>query len=432
VELIKHLEEKLKIITEKNPLLNALLFVEDKNVLLNKAKLIQEKIDENSAGKLAGKIIAIKANISKIGYPVSCASKTLENYKGTFDSDVVKRIEAEEGIIIGVANCDEFASGSSGTYSAYGPSLNPHDTKRIPGGSSSGSAVSVASGMADIALGSDTGGSIRNPASHCGVIGLKPSYGRVSRHGLIDLSMSLDQIGVFAKTIEETELMFNIIKGVSEKDSVTYEENNIGKEELKIAVLDIEGIKVEKNIIELFEKIKEQFRVNKIVRIRDIPLGIAAYYPLVYTEFFSATRRFDGRRYGKKIEETCGDEVLRRIIGGSIISSAEDDNKFYRKALSVKNSITKGFEKAFEEYDIIISPVVPRIARRIDEKTTPEEEYAEDALTIPANLAGICAVSYPIGKVDGMPVGLHIMAGRMKEKKLFNYMREIEKKIKNI
>ncbi len=430
VDIIKHLEEKLRIIEEKNPKLNALLFVEDKNKLMNKAKIIQEKINDNSAGKLAGKIIVIKANINRIGFPISCGSKTLENYKGTFDSDVVKKIESEDGLIIGVANCDEFACGSSGTYSAFKPTLNPHDTTRIPGGSSSGSAVTVASEMADISLGSDTGGSIRNPASHCGIIGLKPSYGRVSRHGLIDLSMSLDQIGPFAKTIEEIELIYNVIKGVSEKDSVTYEEKTEGKKELKIAVLDLEGIQVDKSIIELFDKTKNILGVKDIIKIRDIPLGIASYYPLVYTEFFSATRRFDGRRYGKKIEDACGDEVLRRIIGGSIITSAEDDNRFYRKALSIKNNITKGFEEAFKEYDIIISPVVPRIARRINEKTTPEEEYAEDALTIPANLAGICAASYPIGEINGMPVGLHIMAGRMKEENLFRYMRIVQEKIK--
>jgi aspartyl-tRNA(Asn)/glutamyl-tRNA(Gln) amidotransferase subunit A len=427
LDLINHLEEKLNIIESKNPLLNALLFVENKDSLRNKAKIIQEKINEKTAGKLAGKIIAIKANISKIGYPVSCSSKTLENYKGTFDADIVKKIESEDGLIIGVANCDEFACGSSGKHSAFGPTLNPHDTKRIPGGSSSGSAVSVAAGMVDISLGSDTGGSIRNPASHCGIIGMKPSYGRVSRHGLVDLSMSLDQIGPFAKTIEEIELMFDVIKGVSEKDSVTYEEKKEINKELRIAYLDTEGIFVSEEVMKFFNDAREKLNVNNKIKIENIPLGIAAYYPLVYTEFFSATRRFDGRRYGNKIEDSCGMEVLRRILGGSMISTAEDENKFYRKALSVKNSLTEGFEKAFEQYDIIISPVVPRTAILLDEKMTPEEEYAEDALTIPANLAGICAVSYPLGKIDNMPVGLHIMAGRMKEENLFRFMKQIKK-----
>jgi aspartyl-tRNA(Asn)/glutamyl-tRNA(Gln) amidotransferase subunit A len=428
--LLDNLERKMSIIEEKNPKLNALLFVEDGVSLRQKAMLIQEKIDENRAGRLAGKIIIIKANISKIGYPVSCGSKTLENYKGTFDSDVVRKIEAEDGLIIGVANCDEFACGSSGTHSAFGPTLNPYDDARITGGSSSGSAAAVASGMADIALGSDTGGSIRNPASHCGVIGLKPSYGRVSRHGLIDLSMSLDQIGPLAKTMDEIEAVFDTIKGVSQKDSVTYEKEKEEIGELRVAYLDLSGVVVQKNIMELFNETIRRLNVTEQITISNIPLGIASYYPLVYTEFFSATRRFDGRRYGNKIEESCGDEVLRRIIGGSIVSSAEDENRFYRKALSVKKSITTGFEEAFMKYDIIISPVVPRIARRIDEQTTIEEEYYEDALTIPANLAGICAASFPIGMIEGMPVGLHVMAGSMKEKTLFRFLRELERNAK--
>ncbi|MFT4309926.1 MAG: amidase family protein [Candidatus Woesearchaeota archaeon] len=433
---MQNLNSKLKAISDKNKEINALLYVEDKEVLEKKAIQIKEKMNNGSAGVLAGKIIVIKANISKIGYPLSCASKTLEGYMGTYDSDVVRMIEEEDGLIIGVANCDEFACGSSGTHSAYGPTINPYDHTRISGGSSSGSAAAVATGMADISLGSDTGGSIRNPASHCGVIGIKPSYGRVSRHGLVDLSMSLDQIGVFANNIDDAKNALNTIMGASHKDSASYDkmneddnDNNNVTKELRIGYLDTDGIRIENNILEWFEKLRKTLGVNQKITIKDIPLGIAAYYPLVYTEFYSSTRRYDGRRYGKKIEDASGSEVLRRIIGGSIITAAEDDSRFYRKALSVKKSITKGFTEAFKEYDIIISPTVPRIARKIDSDTSPEEEYAEDALTLPANLSGICAASYPAGSIGGMPIGLHIMANAMREDLLIEYMRIIRDKL---
>lgn len=391
---------------------------------------------KNEKGKLAGRTIAVKANINVKGLNISCASKTLERYKGTYDADVIKKIKQEGGIIIGMTNMDEFAAGSSGETSAFGPTKNPINTKLIPGGSSSGSAVAVAANFCDLALGSDTGGSIRNPASHCGIIGMKPTYSSVSRYGLIDLSMSLDQIGVFARNISDTALLFDVIKGKSENDSISQESKNIDFSEiekipkkLNIGILDF---KIQDERIEdlIDKKIKEakKYKWNvKKVKIDYLDLAIETYYPIVYVEFFSGTRKFDGRRYGKKIEESCGPEVLRRILGGSEISKAEYHGRYYYQALKIKKLIEQEFEKVFKKFDCIISPTVPRLPHKIGEKISVEEMYSYDTLTIPANLAGNCAISISAGKIKGVPVGMQIMCDKFQEQKLFQIARSFEK-----
>lgn len=437
--LLSHLNDCLGAIDEKNKELNALLFIENRDVLKNEASVISQRIRDKKAGKLAGMIIAVKANINVQGWPISCASRVLEDYYGTYNADVVVKLKEEDALIIGIANCDEFASGSSGKHSAFGPSKNPYDTSRISGGSSSGSAVAVSSGMVDAALGSDTGGSIRNPASHCNVIGIKPSYGRVSRFGLVDLSMSLDQIGPFARDVGTAAKIMSVISVYSKNDATTFNENSADyssiedksdSKKLRIAALDLSELNVSSEVISVYnetlESLRERFEIKEVM-IPNISLSVATYYPLVYTEFFSATRKLDGRRFGKKIEDYCGVEVLRRIIAGSIISSEEDTNRFYRKSLAIKNSVTDSFRKAFEDIDIILLPVVPVTARKIDENVLPEDEYAEDALTIPASLSGICAASYPVGFSKGLPVGLQVYAKHMGEENLFSMLFELEK-----
>ena len=401
------------------------------------AKEIDDKIEKNTAGKLAGKIIAIKANINVKGMNISCASKVLENYKAPYNATVIEKIKKEDGLIIGIVNCDEFACGGSGETSAFGPTKNPQCLELIPGGSSSGSAASVSADFCDLALGSDTGGSIRNPASHCGVVGVKPTYSSVSRYGLIDLAMSFDQIGPFAKNVLDAALLLSVIQGKDICDSISQKSKTISLKEIdKIPeniALGILNFKIQnKKIQELIDKkIKEiSVRYNwkiKKIKVPYLDLAIATYYPLVYVEFFSATRKLDGRRYGKKIEEVCGPEVLRRILGGSKITKAEHRGRYYYQALKVKRLIKEEFRKAFTNIDCILSPTVPRLPHKIKEKISVEEMYDYDALTIPSNLVGNCSISIPIGKINNIPVGMQIMCDKFKDEKMLQIARAIEK-----
>ena len=396
---------------------------------IEEAKAIDAK---KNKGKLAGKIIAVKSNINVLGLNASCASKTLENYKSTYDATVISKIKREDGLIIGMTNMDEFACGGSGETSAFGPTKNPQALDLIPGGSSSGSAAAVSAGFCDISLGSETGGSIRNPSSHCGVVGLKPTYSSVSRYGLIDLSMSLDQIGPIGKNVEDVELLFNVIKGKDERDSISQEKTEKTEKVRTIGILSLEGLRVDEKIRKLIDnKAEELAKKNKWkikkISLNYLDLAVETYYPLVYVEFFSGTRKFDGRRYGKRIEESCGPEVLRRILGGSEISKAEYHGRYYHLALKAKKLVEQEFEKAFKNVDVIISPTVPRLPHKIGEKISVEEMYGYDALTIPANLAGNCAINVPVGKINNIPVGMQIMADKFQEKKLFEVGREVEK-----
>lgn len=436
-------EEKVKIYLEriekdnkKGKKINAILQLNPS--VLEQAKKIDEKIKKGIAGKLAGKIIAVKANINVKELITSCASRTLENYKASYDATVIEKIKKEDGLIIGITNMDEFACGSSGETSAFGPTRNPVALDRIPGGSSSGSAAAVAAGFCDLALGSDTGGSIRNPASHCGIVGVKPTYGLVSRYGLIDLAMSFDQIGPIAKNIDDTLLLLNIIKGKDNKDATTYESKEIKIENLKNKKirLGIPDIKADKKILEIIkEKADKIVKENnwQLIKI-DLPhinLAVQTYYPIVYVEFFSATRRFDGRRYGKKIEESCGEEVLRRILGGKEISKAEYEGKYYRKALQAKEVIKKEIENAFKKVHAIIMPTVPKLPHKLGEKISVEDMYNYDSLTTPANLAEIPAITLPAGKINKIPIGLQLLGKRFDESLLFSIAKNFENLEKN-
>lgn len=434
----KKTREYIDKIKKVNKELNIFLYINEKAI--EEAREIDEKVAKTGKkGRLYGKVIGVKSNINVKGLIANCASLVLENYVSTFDATVISKIKAEDGVIIGMLNCDEFASGGSGEYSAFGCAINPVSKERIPGGSSSGSAAAVAAGLCDMALGSDTGGSIRNPSSICGVVGVKPSYGLVSRYGLIDLSMSLDQVGPIAKNVEDAALLLDVIKGKDERDTKTFDGKEIKLGSLAKVKLGILRIKrVDKRIQSLIDKrIEEMIRKSKWetkeIEVKHIDLAIETYYPLVYVEFFSATRRFDGRKYGYKIEDKCGKEVLRRILGGSEITKAEFKGRYYNKALEVKELIKEEFEKVFEDYDGIISPVVPSLPWKIGEgkEMKPEEVYAYDALTVPANLAEICAISIPAGTIkegkEEIPIGLQIMCGKGEESKMLSIAKEIEK-----
>tara|TARA_Y100000034_G_scaffold79823_1_gene95805 strand:+ start:16370 stop:17683 length:1314 start_codon:yes stop_codon:yes gene_type:complete len=430
-KLKKYLEE-IKKNDQKGNKINAFLQL-NPNVL-EEAKKIDSK---KNKGKLAGRIIGVKAAINVKGLNASCASKTLENYKSPYNATVIKKIKDEGGLIIGMTNCDEFCSGSSGETSAYGPTKNPRNLKLIPGGSSSGSAASVSANFCDMALGSDTGGSIRNPASHCGVVGIKPTYGSVSRYGLIDLSMSLDQIGTITKNVNEAALLLSIISGKDENDSISQEQSKLNLKDIEkvpknitIGVLDfkIQNQKIQELINNKIKKAAEKYKWKiKKIKIDYIDLAIETYYLLVFVEFFSATRRFDGRRYGKRIEEVAGSEVLRRILGGSEITKAEYFGRYYHLALKVKKLIGDEFIRTFKKVDCIITPTVPRLPHKIGEKISVKDMYSYDALTIPSNLAGNCAISIPSGELNKIPVGMQIICNKFQEQGMLQIARSIEK-----
>ena len=431
-----HIVEKVQEYLERieRSSINAYIQVDRERVLKEAENL--EKNEKLKKRPLYGKVIAVKSNINVRGYLISCASKTLENYISPYDATVIKRIRSQGGLIIGMTNMDEFACGSSGETSYYGPTKNPRAEDRIPGGSSSGSAAAVSAHLCDMALGSDTGGSIRNPASHCGVVGFKPSYGVVSRQGLCDLAMSFDQIGPLTGNARDALLLTNVIKGRDISDSTTVDTPEFkiwNKEEMKNFKIGVikEFMEVsDEKIRERVERAIEIFRdLNwEVVELsyRYIDLALPTYYLINYVEFFSATRRYDGRRYGYPIEEVCGEEVLRRIMIGRHISKKEYSGKYYKRALQARRMMKKEMLKLFKDVDAIVSPTVPKLPHKIGEKLTPMEMYAYDVLTVPANLCGMCAGVVRCGEINGIPVGLQIMGKPFEDEKILNIMIEFE------
>ncbi len=432
-EKFKAYLEEIERNDKKGKKINA--FLELNPNILEEAKKLDSK--KGKKGKLWGKIIAVKSNINVKGLKISCASKTLEDYEGVYDATVIQKIKDEDGLIIGMVNMDEFACGWSGETSAFGATKNPEALELVAGGTSSGSAATVAAGFCDMALGSDTGGSIRVPSSHCGVVGIKPTYSSVSRYGLIDMAMSLDQIGPIAKNVSDAALLLSVIYGKDERDAISQDGGKINLKEIKkvpksikIGLLDFPiADKRIQEIVELkIRRIAEKYKwkIQKI-EIPYIELAVATYFPLVYVEFFSATRRFDGRRYGKRIEEVAGPEVLRRILGGSEISKAEHAGRYYHLALKAKKLIENEIEKAFKKVDCIISPTVPRLPHKIGEKISIQEMFQYDALTSPMSLAGNCALSLPVGNIKGVPIGMQISCNKFQEQKMLQIARAIEK-----
>lgn len=430
----ENVEHFIKVIDEKNDSINA--FVEKNyEAALKQAEKIDEKIaNGEKVGCLSGLVFGIKANINVEDLIVSAASKTLENYKGSYNATVIEKILEEDGIIIGLTNMDEFAAGSSTETSMYGPTENPAAMGRIPGGSSGGSAAAIAAEMCDITLGSDTGGSIRNPASHCGVIGFKPTYGLVSRQGLLDLSMSLDQIGPFANDPSGIALALNTIVDYDSSECTSLhsdidftsvlEEKSL--EGMKIAVcndfIEVTDDKINKVVNKAIQKLVDAGAELVEVSFDHLELCLPTYYLINYVEFFSATRKYDGRDYGYRIEEVCGDEVLRRIKMGSLISQKEYSGKYYKKALQARSLIRNEINAMLENVDLIVGPTVPKLPHEIGEELTPMEMYAYDILTVIANLGGIPAGSIKAGEVEDIPVGLQIQAKPLDDLKIIKAM----------
>jgi len=439
---VKNVEQFLDKIQRNDQKINSFIDVYSEQALAQ-AEMIEHKIEEGKPlGKLAGLVIAVKSNINVKGYRVTCASKTLENYIAPYDATVIEKIKQEDGIIIGMTNMDEFACGSSGETSYFGPTDNPRAPGRIPGGSSSGSAAAVAAGFVDLALGSDTGGSIRNPASHTGIVGFKPSYGVVSRYGLIDLAMSLDQIGPMAPDVLGAALLLDVIKGQDYRDvrSVDYQasvltaaSSGLDPSSVKLGyVRGIEKFIVDEEIAKIYHEFLDKLResgyqlVELELNSKIFELAIPVYYLNVAVEFFSATRRFDGRRYGYPIDKVAGEEVKRRIIMGRIISAKEYQHRYYVTAQKALAWMRQEFKRYLGEVDALIMPTVPKLPHRIGEPIEdPRVMYAYDVFTIPVNIAGACAGVVPAGKVSGIPVGMQIVGKPFSDDKIMAIMAHI-------
>ncbi|MCZ3365788.1 Asp-tRNA(Asn)/Glu-tRNA(Gln) amidotransferase subunit GatA [Methanobacterium veterum] len=440
ITALENVEGFLKTIKKKNDSINAFLEINEDEAI-HAAEKIDSKIEKGSkVGKLAGLTVGIKSNINVEDFKITAASKTLENYFGSYDATVVKRIKEQDGIILGVTNMDEFAAGSSTETSYFGYTENPAAPGRIPGGSSGGSAAAVAAEMCDLSLGSDTGGSIRNPASHCGVMGFKPTYGVVSRQGLLDLAMSLDQIGPFAQEAGGIALMLDTIAGydpiecTSLKDTPDFEgiteKSQDALKGMRVGVVkeffDVSDDKIVNIIEDRIDKMTEAGAEVVELSFDYIDLCLPTYYLINYVEFFSATRKYDGRKYGYRIEDVCGDEVLRRIHIGSYISQKEYSGKYYKKALQARSLIRREITKLLGGVDVIVGPTVPKLPHKLGESLDTMEMYAYDVLTVIANLAGIPAASMKAGEVDGIPVGLQIQGKPLDDAKIVQVMAGLE------
>jgi aspartyl-tRNA(Asn)/glutamyl-tRNA(Gln) amidotransferase subunit A len=441
ITALDNLDMFCKNIGRNNGSYNAFLEI-NKSSALECAEDIDLRIKRGEkVGKLAGMIVGIKSNINVEDFHITAASKTLENYLGSYDATVVKRIKEEDGIIIGMTNMDEFAAGSSTETSYYGRTENPAAMGRIPGGSSGGSAVAVASEMCDLSIGSDTGGSIRNPASHCGVTGFKPTYGVVSRQGLLDLAMSFDQIGPFARDASGAALMLDVIGGYDKTEctsmdwnlpsfSEAVEKSEDSMKGIRLGVVkqffDVSDDKIANIIEESIDKMREMGAEVVELSFDYTDLCLPTYYLINYVEFFSATRKYDGRKYGHRIEDVCGEEVLRRIHMGSYISQKEFSGKYYKKALQARSLIKREVNKLLKDVNAIVGPTVPKLPHKIGTTIEPMDMYSYDVLTVIANLAGIPAASMPAGDVGGIPVGLQIQAKPKDDSKILEIIAALE------
>jgi len=423
---------------------------------LTQAEIVDKKIQNGTAGKLAGMVLGIKDNLCYKNHKVSATSKILHGFESLFTATSVQRLLDEDAIIIGRLNCDEFAMGSANENTIYGPVKNPRDNSKVAGGSSGGSAAAVAAGLCLAALGSDTGGSIRQPAAFCGIVGIKPTYSRVSRHGLIAYASSFDQIGPLTNNVEDAALVLEVIAGKDDFDSTVsareveqYSKTSFKIKPKKIAYLqdclDIKGLDsevkqfTEDKIIEL----KNQGHIVEPIFFPYLDLLVPTYYVITTAEASSNLARFDGVHYGYRSKgisdlentytnsrtEGFGEEVKRRIMLGTFVLSAGYHEAYFTKAQKIRRLIQKKTNEMFEKYDFVISPTTPHTPFDIGKKhKDPTVMYLEDIFTVQANLAGNPAISLPLGKhSNGLPIGLHVMADNFKEADLLAFSKYLSK-----
>jgi len=406
-------------------------------------------------GPLAGVPVALKDNLATRGVPTTCSSRILEGWRPPYDATVVRRLADAGAVVVGKTNLDEFAMGSSTENSAFGPTRNPHDTSRVPGGSSGGSAASVAAGFAPLALGSDTGGSIRQPAALCGVVGMKPTYGAVSRYGLVAFASSLDQIGPFARTVADAAALYEVIAGHDPCDATSIPEAvppvSAGLDEgvagLRVGLVtelcEAEGIQsdVTARVSDAAAALEHAGAKVDDVSVPAAVYGLSAYYLIAPAEASSNLARYDGVRFGLRVDagttgemydrtrtEGFGAEVKRRIMLGTYALSAGYYDAFYGKAQRVRTLILRDFEAAYQRFDVLLSPTSPSVAFPLGAKTAdPLTMYLNDVCTIPSNLAGHPAISVPFGAGDaGLPVGVQVMAPALGEALMFRVAAALE------
>ena len=450
----------IKSINEKEDLINAFLLLQTDKAL-EKAKELDERIKKGEkVGRLAGIPIAIKDNMCTRGVATTCASKMLEDFVPPYDATVIKKLEEEDAILIGKTNLDEFAMGSSTENSAFKITKNPIDTTRVPGGSSGGSAAAVGSDMVPLALGSDTGGSIRQPASFCGIVGMKPTYGLVSRYGLIAFGSSLDQIGPFSKNIEDNAYLLNIIAGEDELDGTTtkgiekkdyMKDLDSGIKGMKIGIpvefIEEKGLdpEIRAAVLKDIEVLKELGAEVEEFSLPSTKDGLAPYYIISSAEASSNLARFDGIRYGyrakdfdsvedlveKSRSEGFGKEVKRRIMLGTYALSSGYYDAYYNKAQKFRAKLKQDFKEAFKKYDIIMGPVSPILPFKIGERCEdPTAMYLADIYTININLATVPALSMPGGKSsEGLPIGIQLIGDLFSEDKIYKVGYALEKKL---
>jgi len=466
-ELISRLQSKelrsveltaafLDSIAAQDGRLGAMVHVDRDSALKEATAIDEQRAAGQALGALAGVPIAVKDVLCEKGKPATCASRMLKGFVPPYDATVITKLRQAGAVLIGRTNMDEFAMGSSGENSAVGPTRNPWDTERIPGGSSSGSAVAVAARMAPLALGSDTGGSIRQPAGLCGIVGLKPTYGRVSRYGLIAYASSLDQVGPFATNVAGAALLLEAISGHDPRDSTSVDRpvpSYSQTVDLPLAGLRIgvpvehfaEGLdpQVEQAVREALKVYKSLGAELKEIHLPQTKYAVATYYLVATSEASSNLARYDGVHYGHRAEkfdslaemyeasrgEGFGSEVKRRIMLGVFALSAGYADKYYTKALQVRRLIRDDFDAAFRDVDVIAGPVMPTAAYKLGEKVSdPLSMYLSDIYTISANLAGIPGISIPCGFTDsGLPIGLQLQAAPFDEERLLRAARMFER-----
>jgi aspartyl-tRNA(Asn)/glutamyl-tRNA(Gln) amidotransferase subunit A len=422
--------------------------------MAHNAFITEATIEGADDGPLAGRTVAVKDNISTDGVRTTCGSAMLESYVPPYDATVVERLTAAGATIVGKANMDEFGMGGTTETSAYGPVANPVDPDRVPGGSSGGSAAAVAAGDADLALGSDTGGSVRNPAAFCGVVGIKPTYGLVSRYGLVAYANSLEQIGPIARTVEDAAALLDVISGPDPKDATTrFDLDGDGADATHPATDsnyaaaadgDVDGTTVgvvtdlldgaDDRVVDRFEAaladLRAQGAETVAVSLDSVEHAVQAYYVIATSEASSNLARFDGVRYGvsggdegnwndafaRAREEGFGEEVKRRILLGTYALSAGYHDKYYKKAQDARAWVKRDFDDAFERADVLATPTMPVLPPELgDSLSDPLQLYLMDANTVPVNLANLPAISVPAGEADGLPVGLQLIGPKFGE-----------------
>ena len=432
--------------------LNAFLW-SDERVVRDQAAALEKRLASGDAGPLSGVPVVVKDNIATLDSPTTCGSRILENYRSPFEATAISRLRDAGAVVVAKTNLDEFAMGSSTEYSAFGRTKHPLDARLVPGGSSGGSAAAVAAGITPIGLGSETGGSVRQPAAFCGIVGVKPTYGRVSRYGLVAFASSLDQIGVLGATVDDAALALQTIAGPDPQDATT---RDVPVPDYRQALTSLDGVvigrpreyypeQLDREIAERCDRALEHCRaLGATVRDVSLPstdLAIPVYYIIAPAEASSNLARFDGVRYGLRVADDglramyeatrsrgFGPEVSRRILLGTYVLSAGYYDAYYAKAMQVRSLIASDFTAVFSSgIDLLFTPTTPTPAFAAGSKTDPYDMYLSDVFTVTANLAGIPALSLPIGRVRGLPVGGQILAPHFAEQRMFGVAQALER-----